>query len=391
MLLLDELNFLEQLSADSYADFIQYSSKTRRWKPLDIKRMRESLNYSPEAYAILLRIYSEIPGADWVDDFYEPTCEQLINHDAADWITRPSEPCNSGDNQSTLRGVDIGNHCHEQFAGVNEFKNNLLTIFMKFVARTMVRFTDDEHVVYAAEIRDTVNALLLMHTAVRDIPLEVFEWIYLVFTRTSVLLRPKLQSGRIRSWIGTQNSLREQPSRPHAFLDGIDIEFPQIAWRVVLTANAFTGMCKDFADNMVLLPYQTAIGIMVLQAIGLRAGFDDIELPVITWLHERQIQTYFDSKPHHYLDGILVIACVLAQSSNAGLSSLVALIQAARLLELQKVENDSRELRSELEYRFIRAPIGHAELESASWSTDTEVRIKESLYLALYSRATRMN
>jgi hypothetical protein len=389
-----EFEFVQQLSAPNYGDFLLQGDISRKWKSQKLENLREFLGYSSEAYITLLQIFIKIPGADWVGSFYEPVCEQLVNHDAVNWIREivlGIAPLDSKSQGPFVRGAAAFSDSKGDYnPTINRFEEDIVHLLTHFIARTVVRFTDDEHVEYARLLHRTVGGLMSSVTSDLEIPVEVSEWLYFLYTRTTLLLRPKMQSFAIRDTVFHRNSRHRGSTKPHDLLGSLEKEFPYIEWSGVITESDFTSLCMHFAGNEVLHPYQTAIGISILRSIARKLGLSDPKVGTLQ-VDQIVIEKRFTAEDHHFLDGILVIACTFAQSARAPLSSLVSLLKVALVLNLESIEVQSDGLRSELEFKFIRAPVGHAELESTPTSSEPEMRTKERMYISLYSMAARMN
>ena len=370
-------DFLEQISAPTYSDFLRFRSRNSQITPQTKGALRGLFGESSQrAIQILTELFLSVPGSNWVDPYYEPVCEGLAQHDAVPLmeelviyrnISSREDNYTSGEMR---RGPPHPSH---------------MKVWAMATARTLVRFSDDEHLEYVTALR----------TALDDdsVSAEIAEWLYLLATRTTLYLRPPVQETRFRTHIRESNSATESLRSGNWLTADL---LPQSLGPS--TEESLLHAATIFASQTDVRVYRTAqrvTGLRLLEKMAGMLGFHTLvffELIAPEWL---EWAMEFEPQPHHLLDAVLCISSVLAKSHEASLEDFLAILNAAGELGLETIERDSLGLRREAEFRFIRATLAQFEIDQGAFAAMTidkplheyPCQIQKSiLYMQLYAR-----
>ena len=381
-------DFVDQLLAEDYQSFLTFQNGHRLLRSQDVEALRRFFGDSAvRAFRILTELFLTVAGADWVEPVYEPVCERLVTH-AGVGVLETILPAHVPSDEVRLRGLK---EPQTDWAPSGTFRRALVRVWASATVRTLVRFTDAEHL-------DYVKALTEANFIEDDnAPAQVAEWLYLLVTRTSLYLRPPAQARRIKALVLATNAEAPAVDLPDGSLtDGLLRD-------EALSEEEFFSAAQVFWFQTDVLVYTTAqrvSGIRLLERMAGLLGFETVRIFDLIPREWRDWATSFTPKEHHMLDAVLCVASVLAVSKAASMDTFLAILKAARLLGLERIERRARALRTDTELRFVRPPLAHYEIdreEFASLPLDRRTEAypvhiqKAIIYMRLYARVAELN
>ena len=365
-------DFSAQVYAANYSEFLAFRNKPRFTRAVVPGSLATHFGNSTVAIRRLLEMFTNVPGADWLQGVYEPhmvtspdeTLERLLIPSEAPFERFFAE-------KLLIRGLPIPQEVVSDFLrfnGFDELERKLLALWATTTARSVVRLKDSEHRDYGKRITDALVAIDEVINSVPEqdlpkrIPVDLMEWLYDLVTASSPLLLPPLVRNRVAE--GIERSNHASPVMPELitaeewFMAPLMAASPQFDWADPVTEEAFLQACTMFGEetDSRLPPAKRTIGLRVLHRIASLRGFNTTSVFNLIPPQWRDFAVSFDPQPHHFLDGLSTVMSVLAVARTATPDNMVAIAKLARDLRLVALEIESAPLRTSLEYRVMLLP-----------------------------------
>ena len=321
--------FSQQLSIENYVAYMGYTNDPDR--PIRIpgwKGITAGFTNPQKAYLLLIELFLNVPGSNWIVSDYEPLelrnaqtahAENLVF--AAIRDDSPSGAAPSGDDPVTT-----------------PYQDKLQALLAYSSARQLVRFSDSDHVIYAGVLRDAVAEFGVRFDSGLTIPADVMQWVYDLVTKSCLLLRPPAERRAIMLRTKTANA-----AIPAAFPDGLLTDqilaiTPFVDWEADITSAEMQAMVTAFYQQpMELFPdSQRAMGIWIFADLALSLGIDDG-----SWQYIQKwwpIVGRFMAQPWHFLDVLHLVLRVLASGGANTFPHVVTCVKSMRALLIEERE-----------------------------------------------------